>query len=112
MKQAVGTLQQRHARPRIPYLVLMDEASAYMNVEGIERLFEQARSAGVGLVAAALAWTAAAAGVPAQTVDWPTMFHGFQIRAPILPAAPTTIVLTSSLSPIIRRPPPTSRLRR
>ena len=53
LKQAVGTLQQRNDRPRIPYLVLMDEASAYMNVEGIERLFEQARSAGVGLVAAA-----------------------------------------------------------
>ncbi|MFA5027876.1 MAG: TraM recognition domain-containing protein, partial [Candidatus Methylomirabilota bacterium] len=53
LKQAVGTLQQRPDRPRIPYLVLMDEASAYMNVEGIERLFEQARSAGVGLVAAA-----------------------------------------------------------
>lgn len=53
LKQAVGSLQQREDRPRIPYLVLMDEASAYMNVEGIERLFEQARSAGVGLVAAA-----------------------------------------------------------
>jgi intracellular multiplication protein IcmO len=53
LKQAVGMLQQRNDRPRIPYLVLMDEASAYMNVDGIERLFEQARSAGVGLVAAA-----------------------------------------------------------
>ena len=53
LKQAVETLQQRQDRPRIPYLVLMDEASAYMNVEGIERLFEQARSAGVGPVAAA-----------------------------------------------------------
>jgi hypothetical protein len=53
LKQAVGSLQQGQNRPRVPYLVLMDEASAYMNVDGIERLFEQARSAGVGLVAAA-----------------------------------------------------------
>jgi type IV secretory pathway TraG/TraD family ATPase VirD4 len=53
LKQAVGALQQDMDRPRVPYLVLMDEASAYMNVEGVDRLFEQARSAGVGLVAAA-----------------------------------------------------------
>lgn len=53
LKQAVGALQQDANRPRVPCLVLMDEASAYMNVEGVDRLFEQARSAGVGLVAAA-----------------------------------------------------------
>jgi len=53
LKQAVGTLQQQATRPGIPYLVLMDEASSYVNVEGVERLFEQARSAGLALVVAA-----------------------------------------------------------
>ena len=52
LKQAVGVLQQRVAKPPLPFLVIMDEASAYTNVEGIERLFEQARGAGVALVAA------------------------------------------------------------
>lgn len=53
LKQAVGALQQRIDKPRVPFLVLMDEASSYTNVDGVERLFEQARSAGVALVAAA-----------------------------------------------------------
>jgi energy-coupling factor transporter ATP-binding protein EcfA2 len=52
LKQAVGVLQQQVQKPKIPFLVILDEASAYTNVEGIERLFEQARSAGVALVAA------------------------------------------------------------
>lgn len=52
LKQAVGALQQRQDKPDPPFLVLMDEASAYSNVQGIERLFEQARSAHVALVAA------------------------------------------------------------
>ncbi|MGD0265306.1 MAG: type IV secretion system DNA-binding domain-containing protein [Candidatus Methylomirabilota bacterium] len=52
LKQAVGVLQQRMEKPTLPFLVIMDEASAYTNVEGIERLFEQARGAGVALVAA------------------------------------------------------------
>ena len=52
LKQAVGVLQQRVEKPPLPFLVIMDEASAYTNVEGIERLFEQARGAGVALVAA------------------------------------------------------------
>jgi len=52
LKQAVGALQQRQDKPDPPFLVLLDEASAYSNVQGIERLFEQARSAHVSLVAA------------------------------------------------------------
>ena len=51
LKQAVGALQQAPEKPNPPFLVLMDEASAYSNVQGIERLFEQARSAQVALVA-------------------------------------------------------------
>ena len=51
-KQAVGALQQQPDKPDPPFLVLLDEASAYANVQGIERLFEQARSANVALVAA------------------------------------------------------------
>ncbi len=53
LKQAVGSLLQCRDRLHLPYLVLMDEASSYMNIEGIEQLFEQSRSAGVALVAAA-----------------------------------------------------------
>jgi len=53
LKQAVGSLLQCRDRLPMPYLVLMDEASSYMNIEGIEQLFEQSRSAGVALVAAA-----------------------------------------------------------
>ena len=53
LKQAVGSLLQCPDRLRMPYLVLMDEASSYMNIEGIEQLFEQSRTAGVALVAAA-----------------------------------------------------------
>ncbi len=52
LKQAVGMVQQRAEKPDPPFLVLLDEASAYSNVQGIERLFEQARSANVALVAA------------------------------------------------------------
>jgi intracellular multiplication protein IcmO len=52
LKQAVGAVQQRPEKPEPPFLVLLDEASAYSNVQGIERLFEQARSANVALVAA------------------------------------------------------------
>jgi energy-coupling factor transporter ATP-binding protein EcfA2 len=53
LKQAVGSLLQCRDRLHLPYLVLMDEASSYMTIEGIEQLFEQSRSAGVALVAAA-----------------------------------------------------------
>lgn len=52
LKQAVGALQQLPNKPNPPFLVLLDEASAYSNVQGIERLFEQARSAHVSLIAA------------------------------------------------------------
>lgn len=52
LKQAVGALQQLPNKPTPPFLVLLDEASAYSNVQGIERLFEQARSAHVSLIAA------------------------------------------------------------
>jgi len=66
LKQAVGSLLQCPERLRVPYLVLMDEASSYMNIEGIEQLFEQSRSAGVALVAAAQVASGFAAGNDAQ----------------------------------------------
>ncbi|MBI4562655.1 MAG: type IV secretion system DNA-binding domain-containing protein [Candidatus Rokubacteria bacterium] len=66
LKQAVGVLQQRVEKPTIPFLVIMDEASAYTNVEGIERLFEQARGAGVALVAASQVLSGFATSTKAQ----------------------------------------------
>lgn len=66
LKQVVGILQQREEKPVPPFLVLMDEASAYANIQGIERLFEQARSANIALVATSQVLSGFAQSTPTQ----------------------------------------------
>jgi len=53
LRSAVATIQDlpKSIRPKIPFMALLDEMGAYV-MEGVGRLFEQARSAGIALVPA------------------------------------------------------------
>lgn len=53
LRSAVANIQNmsKSARPKIPFMAVLDEMGAYV-MEGVGRLFEQARSAGICLVPA------------------------------------------------------------